>query len=289
MRQEEKLATTEQRLAEIPKAEEFIAKMRTKYEAQYRLPLTPRDVISLVKIDREKEICAGCQGNEHCKLTPSFTRGVVEVEYGRLYIVKKPCAHFERHNLSMRCARAGIPARYADKDYKFYYWDDSNAEILAVWKWYTEIYPESWLYIYGGCGVGKTALASLIGRELIERGKQVIFCENQELLNELKASFDDEQVSTSMVMGMYQTCEVLILDDIGLGLLSDWGVGILEQLINERYNSNLRTIITANYDLEELEERLSSGDKYAARRIVSRIGGQSEILDMGQGDKRWGN
>lgn len=269
--------------------EELLTQLRTKYESQYHVPLTPRDLLALREMETEQLICANCQGDGLCKLKPNGYQHVAEVEYGRLYIVQKECDYFARRETSLKCARAGIPRRYADKDYGDYEWDDRNAESLDVAQWYTKLYPARWLYIHGGCGVGKTALASLIGRELLKQGKGVLFRENQELLNELKASFDNEQVSTSAVLEKYQTCEVLILDDIGLGLLSDWGVGILEQVINERYNRDLRTIITANYDLEDLEERLGSGDKYAARRIVSRIGGQSEILDMGQGDKRWEN
>ena len=253
------------------------------------MPLTPRDLLALREIETEQLICAACQGYDKCKLKKCWSPQAAEVDYGRLYIVQKECEYLESRHLESKCAFSGIPRRYADKNYDDYEWDDRNAESLDVAQWYTKLYPARWLYIHGGCGVGKTVLASLIGRELLKRGKNVLFRENQELLNELKASFDNEQVSTSEVLEKYQTCEVLILDDIGLGLLSDWGVGILEQVINERYNRDLRTIITANYDLEDLEERLGRGDKYAARRIVSRIGGQSEILDMGQGDKRWGS
>lgn len=140
--------------------------------------------------------------------------------------------------------------------------------------------------MYGGCGTGKTFLASIIGKEFLAEEYEVQFTEFQSMLEELKSSFDDKAETASMVLKKYQTCDVLILDDVGTGWFRDWGVSVMHQLLNYRYNERLRTIVTSNYDLRGLEERLSVQEEYAARRIVSRLSEESEVLYLGEDDRR---
>lgn len=129
-------------------------------------------------------------------------------------------------------------------------------------------------------------MVSLLGKKLIEAGLEVVFRDFQSILEELKNSFDDKAVTASEVLKKYQTCEVLILDDVGTGWFRDWGVSILHTIINERYNAELRTIVTSNYDLAGLRSRLSMQEEYGAARIISRLKQESTIVYMGECDWR---
>ena len=176
-----------------------------------------------------------------------------------------------------------MEATYAD-----YEETETNGEALKECWDYAANKPEHWLYLYGGCGTGKTFLVSLLGKELIAGGMCVLFRDFGDILEEMKSSFDDATVAASTVMEKYRTCEVLILDDVGTGYFRDWGTSVLHRIINERYNLGLRTVLTSNYDLAGLEKRLSAQEHYSAKRIISRLKQMSKVLYMGERDYRNG-
>ena len=259
-------------------------RLLNRYQSQYPVPLTIIDARDLRDMEKGQAICAGCLGLPCRKERKRGYQETATISLGRLYIEQRECARTALERMTAQSLKAGLPECYAAKSWTDYEW--SNEDALYLGQWYTEVYPERWLYISGGCGVGKTTLASLIGRELIRRGKQVIFRENQELLNELKASFDKTAETTSELIRKYTTCEVMIIDDVGMGLQSEWGVGILEQVINGRYVRNLRTILTSNYGVEELRARLSRSDEYGGLRIVSRLQEKAEHFEVKGADRR---
>ena len=179
-----------------------------------------------------------------------------------------------------------MPRRYARKTYAEYEERAANELAIASAKKYARDKPLSWLYVYGGCGTGKTFLISLLAKDLISAGLEVVFRDFQSILEELKDSFDDKAVTASSVLEKYETCEVLMLDDVGTGFFRDWGVSVLHQIINARYNAERRTIITSNYEMAGLMSRLSMQEEYSAARIISRLREMSEVVYMGEEDWR---
>lgn len=264
------------------------AAMRQQYEQKYQMALTAMEVRQLAQMEGEQKICAGCNGLECKKSAEQWYQSEAEGINGRLYIKMRPCAHSKKIKQKRQSQVAGIPQCYASRRIEDYQWDQRNAEVLEMVEWYKSVYPTEWLYIYGGCGVGKTATVSLLGRELLLQGRDVVFRENQTMLEELKRSFDSPTETTSAVLERYATCEVLIIDDVGMGQQSGWGVGIMEHVINERYKAGLRTHLTTNYSFSELRGRLSQSDAYAGSRIISRLAEKACVLKMTGADRRWG-
>ena len=93
--------------------------------------------------------------------------------------------------------------------------------------------------------------------------------------------------------GTYSDCDLLILDDLGAGKITDWSVGVLYQIINARYNSEKPIIATSNYDFKGLAEALSvrdqSGrivDALTGKRIVSRLREITFSVSLGENDRR---
>lgn len=253
---------------------------KQELEREYGLSLNPKQILELLAMKKSQRLCKNCDGVHCLNMNQTYSEAVVEK--GELYIVEKMCPHAVKVKLKAISRKAGIPARYADKTFDDYKETRLNGAAIM----YALEPTERWLYMHGGCGTGKTFLASLIGKENLRGGREVIFLDFQSLLDKLKSSFDDKQVTADEVLKKYQTCEMLILDDIGTGWFRDWGVSVLHQLINYRYNENLQTILTSNYDLDGLKWRLSKQEEYAAERIISRLREMSDVVYMGEGDRR---
>jgi DNA replication protein DnaC len=130
--------------------------------------------------------------------------------------------------------------------------------------------PDGWLFLHGGCGVGKTHLAVAAALELGKANGNVIFAVVPDLLDHLRATFDpangiayDERFAT--IKGSY----LLVLDDLGTENTTPWAREKLYQIFNHRYNERLPTIVTSNRDHNELDERVVSRllDRHLTRDV----------------------
>lgn len=120
------------------------------------------------------------------------------------------------------------------------------------------------LVIYGPVGSGKTLLAACIARDLIRQGKNVVFLIVPELLDDIKATFYDDENGESKIMIQAKQAEILILDDLGAHNYSEWVRNKLYSIINYRLLNHLPTVVTTNFTLPEL-------DKYIGERTTSRL------------------
>ena len=100
-----------------------------------------------------------------------------------------------------------------------------------------------------------------------------------EMLREIKSSFDvknkkyDPLEDTLNFKGLY------ILDDVGAEKLSEWVQETFYLIINKRYEEMRPTIITSNFNINDLAQRI--GD-----RTVSRIVEMCDIVELKGKDKR---
>ena len=265
-------------------AKERLRKLRTEYEKRLGVELSLSDLTEILAAEREMRQCQECKGLPCRKKTNWEKMLCVRRENGKIYTSLKDCRYCQYWADSS--LKSGVPRRYAGKTYNDYLKSAANEAGIKVTKKYAADKPMSWLYVYGGCGTGKTFLISLLAKDLIRAGLEVVFRDFQSILEELKDSFDDKAVTASEVLEKYETCEVLMLDDVGTGFFRDWGVSVLHQIINARYNAERRTIITSNYEMAGLKSRLSMQEEYSAARIISRLREMSEVVYMGEEDWR---
>ena len=115
----------------------------------------------------------------------------------------------------------------------------------------------------GPTGVGKTHLAVAIIRGLIEKGFAGIFCEFGSLLKEIQDSYNPISKSSELkVLAPVYQADVLVLDELGATVPTEWVRDTMYQIINKRYNDNKLTIFTTNYldkadEGKKLEDRIS--------------------------------
>lgn len=236
--------------------------------------------------------CLECDG-VHCRKAenssaPKFEQMVIrEDPTGKPYIVKITCKVGVSQQNYFFGKKSGIPKQYVGKTFYDFDVDDDNMEAVELAKLF-RLEPQG-LYLFGECGCGKTFLASLIAQECIASGKTVCFGEVPVLLADIKKTFNRQTTDApteEQITSKYINCDVLFLDDIGTGTMSDWAVNILYTIINERYNEKRTIILTSNYDFDGLIKRLAKGDPMSAKRIVSRLAAMCKPIYMGDRDRR---
>lgn len=174
--------------------------------------------------------------------------------------------------------QARIPPRFRQCSFHNYYpKNDSQYFAHSFSSRLVEEYPavETGLLFMGSVGVGKTHLAIAILKELIEKkGVSCLFYESGSLLKAIQDSYNPiSQTSEMRVLAPVYNAEVLVLDELGASVPTNWVRDTLYQIINTRYNNKKLTIFTTNY-LDEVrvardDQPLESGDAKRKRTFAS--------------------
>jgi DNA replication protein DnaC len=133
-------------------------------------------------------------------------------------------------------------------------------------------------------GSGKSHLAYGIAIACLVASVPVYAATVATLLDTLRAGYDDG--SYTELLGITQSVELLVLDDLGAEKATEWAAEKLYQIINERYASRLPMVVTTNHN------PLTPGGN-VDERIVSRLTegartghGWSRIVTLPCGDYR---
>ena len=188
-----------------------------------------------------------------------------------------PCRRPDRFKKLLATAR--IPRRYASCSFDSFKTEPGTSQdhALLLAQSLVNEYPavERGLLFMGPAGVGKTHLAVAIIRGLIAKGFAGIFSEFGALLKEIQDSYNPISKSSELkvLSPIYQT-DVLVLDELGATVPTDWVRDTMYQIINKRYNDNKLTIFTTNY----FDEAQSEKDKVLEDRITTKL--RSRLYEM---------
>lgn len=161
----------------------------------------------------------------------------------------------------------------------------AKAFALAACRRYVERFDDrlaqgGGMVITGSVGAGKSHLAYGIGNALLGKGHRVMGIDVYELIDLIKErAFSREKGASEReaIKAFVAGLDLLILDEIGAQLGTEWERLMLFKIINERYKAQLPTILISNIDADGL------GD-YLGERIVDRMeegGGMTLTLDWG--------
>ena len=124
------------------------------------------------------------------------------------------------------------------------------------------------LLFVGSPGLGKTFLCNSIAKDLLEQGKSVIYQVSSELIDlirKYKFDFENENNNSSSLNEIYN-CDLLIIDDLGTELPTQFSSLAIYNILNKRLFNNKKMIISTNLNTDEIMKNYSE-------RIYSRLFG----------------
>lgn len=230
------------------------------------------------RAEMQLEKCAKCLGLSEC--TSNWGRGIKPVIRATDIAVGfcKFLRERQRQAKINSCFKmAQMPPKYIGKTFSDYEVTAENSAAVKAAKNLLKN-PQSGLYIYGKPGTGKTFLAAIIAQELISAGKSVIFGDVPSVLDDLKNTFDRGEQKLSELMKMLASVDMLVLDDLGTEVPTEWAVERLYKIVNDRYNEEKPLIVTSNYKPNIVGERMNNPKKKEGNyetvtgdRIISRL------------------
>lgn len=133
-------------------------------------------------------------------------------------------------------------------------------------------------------GTGKTHLAVSIAREIAEDLQESVFITTAaRIIRAFRRTWSgNSEFSELDVLAKYCDPDLLIIDEIGVQYGTDSERNILFEVINDRYEYLLPTILVSNLPLNELEEMLGE-------RVVDRLLQGGTVLTFNWPTYRRGN
>lgn len=191
-------------------------------------------------------------------------------------------------------AQSGMKARFLSRTFDSFRTDtQGRARAHRVAKEYADNFQAhrangDGLYIEGTFGTGKTHLAAAITLQLIGQGYSVIFRTADDLLRDIKATFDETGEGERKVLERLKGCDLLVIDDIGKEQATDWSTAQLYAIINDRYECQKPLVITTNFneaDLVAVESPKGVGE-HRIKAILSRLHETCRLMSMNWQDWR---
>lgn len=131
------------------------------------------------------------------------------------------------------------------------------------------------LFFIGKPGLGKTFLCNAIATDLLDSGKSVIYQTSADLIDMIrkyKFDFEKEDSHQAQLEEIYQ-CDLLIIDDLGIELMTQFSGLAIYNILNRRIVNNKKMIISTNLDIDDIMKIYSD-------RITSRIIGNFDICEF---------
>lgn len=109
------------------------------------------------------------------------------------------------------------------------------------------------LLFSGGPGLGKTFLSACIARAVADNGFSVVYDTAGKLFDDFEAvKFGGDQQS---MIRKYLDCDLLIIDDLGTEMTTQFTQAVLYRVLNDRMLANRSTIVSTNLNHDQIRQR----------------------------------
>lgn len=147
-------------------------------------------------------------------------------------------------------------------------WIANESQRMAVVKWMKN--PHDFLVMLGHTGTGKTYFCAAILNYLWEQGYEIYYTNSRNLISKTQMEMT---VTGDQLAFVKRICdqEILIIDDLGSDMNTEWQQKIILELIDLRYSAQKPTIVTSNFSFSEIEENLG-------KRTRSRLNAKENMI-----------
>ncbi len=135
------------------------------------------------------------------------------------------------------------------------------------------------LLFSGATGLGKTFLSACIARQIADRGFSVMYETAIRLFGDFETEKFGAQGGDGSLTRKYFDCDLLIIDDLGTEMTTQFTVSALYSVLNTRMMERKPILISTNLLPEALETRYSP-------QIASRIVGTFRLIKFAGDDLR---
>jgi len=130
------------------------------------------------------------------------------------------------------------------------------------------------LFLYGKSGLGKTFLCNCIAKDILDKGKSVLYLSASQLFKTLeKNTFKNDSDEFDDVLNLIFESDLLIIDDLGTEFQTSFTASEFFNIINLRFIKKKPVVISTNLSPEDI------ADKYSDR-VVSRFYGNYDFLQF---------
>ena len=288
------------------RSEAMLAFEKPRIHAKYGAVIDD-DIRKIVEAEKEIEQCKECDG-ENCphsyfgknavpvievrehKFGDGSNRLCADIRYTPCEVQK---AKIKQQRYQRNFKMSKLPKQYANKTFDDYKIDANNQEAVMAAKEFLKD-SSTGLFYFGTPGTGKTFLSAILAQEMLKSGKSVIFGDVPSLLEDLRSSYDskNDQKITKLMDDLAEA-DLLVLDDLGTENPTEWAVERLYLIINQRYNAEKPVVVTSNFRLGEIKDRLNNPKNatnnfpsVTGSRIVSRLAQMCKRIKLTGKDRR---
>lgn len=167
---------------------------------------------------------------------------------------------------------SGLPKRFKDRTFENYrvenqYQQANKTAIQRYAKNFDEVLRNgAGLVLCGKPGTGKTHLSAALANHVIATfGRRAKFMTVMDLVRSTRSTMSkDSDTTEEAVINRLLVPDLLILDEVGVQLGTNYELVTITDLLNKRYNEMRPTVLISNLERDELT-------RYVGERVMSRM------------------
>jgi len=103
----------------------------------------------------------------------------------------------------------------------------------------------------GQVGSGKTHLSVALAINFLKKKTRVVYMPYRDVITKIKQNMLDAEYYCKLISN-YQTCEILLIDDLFKGKINESDINIMFEVINYRYLNFLPVIVSSEFSIDRL-------------------------------------